>query len=120
MKVIVAGCRDFNDRDFVFKAIEESGFDIEEIISGKARGVDTAGEWYAYENRIKRTAMPADWTTHGKAAGPMRNAAMAAYADALILIWDGVSSGSRDMLQKMLSLKKPVFIKCFRRNTNGI
>ena len=119
MKVIVAGNRDFCDQDFVFNAIEESGFEISEVISGKATGVDTAGEWYAYNNNIKRTAFPADWTTHGKAAGPIRNTAMANYADALVLVWDGVSSGSRDMLQKMLTLKKPVFIRCFRRQDNA-
>jgi hypothetical protein len=123
MKVIVAGNRDFYNQDFVFQAIEESGFEIDEVVSGKAKGVDVAGEWYAYNNKIKRTAFPANWYPDGhtldRSAGPKRNKVMANYADALILVWDGMSRGSADMLVQMIALKKPVFIKCFRRNNNG-
>lgn len=115
MKIIVAGCRDFHNQKFVFEAIEESGFEIGEIVSGAAVGVDNAGQWYAYNNHIPCSTFPADWTAHGKAAGPIRNSAMANYADALVLVWDGISSGSADMLIKMIKLKKPVFVKCFRR-----
>jgi hypothetical protein len=119
MKVIVAGCRDFYSHDFVAQTIEDSGFVLDEIVSGGAAGVDNVGQWYAHNNKIKCTTFPADWNKNGKAAGPIRNTTMANYADALILIWDGVSSGSRDMLQKMLTLKKPVFIRCFRRQDNA-
>jgi hypothetical protein len=41
---------------------------------------------------------PAKWDKYGKAAGPLRNREMAAYADALILVWDGKSRGSANML----------------------
>lgn len=52
---------------------------------------------------------PADWNTHGKAAGPIRNRKMAEYADALLLIWDGKSRGSTNMYNEMRKLDKPVF-----------
>lgn len=34
------------------------------------------GERYARERNIPVRAFPADWTTHGKAAGPIRNSQM--------------------------------------------
>lgn len=48
------------------------------MIHGNARGADTlAGNW-AKKNKIEKiTAVPADWNTHGKRAGYLRNIAMA-------------------------------------------
>ena len=63
-----------------------------------AAGVDTLGEEWAKENNIPVDYFPANWETHGRAAGQIRNKKMAARADALLLIWDGKSRGSRSML----------------------
>lgn len=43
------------------------------IISGGARGVDTLASLYARENSIPLRVFQADWKTHGRAAGPLRN-----------------------------------------------
>ncbi len=43
--------------------------------------------------------LPAQWSKHWRAAGPIRNRDMAAYADALFLMWDGESRGSKNMLE---------------------
>jgi hypothetical protein len=82
---------------------------VTEIVSGRAKGPDTAGEVYADFYEIPLTKFPADWEKYGHRAGPIRNNKMAVYADALLLIWDGLSSGSRHMKQAMLALKKPVY-----------
>ena len=58
------------------------------------------------ESPIK--SFPADWDKHGKKAGFLRNREMAEYADELLLIWDGESNGSRNMMQEMEKLGKPV------------
>lgn len=42
--------------------------------------------------------MPADWDGKGKAAGYIRNAEMADYADALIAFWDDESRGTGNMI----------------------
>lgn len=63
-------------------------------------GVDTLGKEWARLHEIPVKFFYADWNTHGKAAGPIRNEEMASYADALILVWDGKSRGSGDMLQR--------------------
>jgi hypothetical protein len=112
MKVIVAGSRDGFVAKNVFEAIEESPFvsDITEIVSGTARGVDRDGEYYATCNNIAVKHFPADWDAHGKAAGHIRNRQMAEYADALVAVWDGKSRGTKNMIDTMKKLGKPVYV----------
>ena len=56
IKVLVCGGRDF--------------------ISGHARGADKLGERFANANQCKLLIFPADWKTHKKGAGPIRNQQM--------------------------------------------
>jgi hypothetical protein len=111
MKVVIAGSRNISDRLGLVKAIKQSGFDITEVVSGKARGVDTLGETWAMANDIVIKQFPADWAKHGNAAGPIRNAIMAEYADAAIILWDGESKGTLNMIKNMHKLDKPYFIR---------
>ena len=53
---------------------------------------------------------PANWSKYGKSAGPIRNGAMANYADGLIVIWDKKSSGTLNMLSQMMKMDKPIFV----------
>jgi uracil-DNA glycosylase family 4 len=109
MKVIVAGSRTITDYQKVKELIKVSGFVIDEIVSGAARGVDLLGERYAKENNIPIKQFKADWDTYGKRAGYLRNVQMAEYADALVAVWDGISSGTKHMIDTMNSKDKPVF-----------
>lgn len=99
--VIIAGSRTINDYRLVLRAIEKSGFSPTEVVCGKAKGVDTLGERWAKEHNVPIRYFPADWKTHGRAAGPIRNREMAEYTGTknggLILLWTGNSSGSRSM-----------------------
>ena len=110
MKVIIAGCRTISDYSQVFNAMQLSRFVPTEIISGKANGVDRLGEIWAKGNKIPVMYFPADWSAHGKAAGPIRNKEMAKYADALVLIWDGKSKGSLSMLNLAVEHGLQVFV----------
>lgn len=98
MKVIIAGSRTIGSLEEVVAAIKASGFDITEVVCGGAQGVDQLGKFWAYNAGIPTKQFNAHWNEHGKAAGPIRNREMAAYADALILVWDGQSKGSANML----------------------
>ncbi len=103
MKVIIAGSREIKDYPLLLEAIKQSGFEIDEVVSGGAAGVDKLGERYAKENGKKLTVFPADWEAYGKGAGPVRNGEMAFYvgsAGALIALWDGSSRGTKDMIEK--------------------
>jgi hypothetical protein len=117
MKVIIAGSRDldlnqWSDKEELIEfAIKRSGFDITQVITGCARGIDRVGAGlgaylYGDDNVI---GFPADWTKHGKSAGFIRNVEMAKEADALILIWNGRSSGSAHMKSEMVKLGKPIY-----------
>lgn len=112
MKLIIAGTRTIHPSSaFIRSAIIDlyKLDNVEEIVSGGASGVDLAGEEYAWEYNKELTITPAKWDEHGKAAGPIRNAEMAEYADALLLIWDGKSKGSANMKQQMEKRLKPVY-----------
>ena len=112
MKLIIAGSRTFTDYPKFLKALEsdpqlQAAFkNVTEIVCGGAKGADALGARYAFENKIKLKMFPADWDTHGKAAGPIRNAQMADYADSLLAFWDGQSRGTKNMMEQMFKRGK--------------
>lgn len=112
MKYIIAGSRT-GDIDAILGKLKELAIlkDATEIVSGGCpTGADRAGEMYAYQYGIPLTRFVAEWDEHGKAAGPIRNRAMAEYADALVCFWDGKSRGTANMIKCMNALNKPVHI----------
>lgn len=98
MKVIIAGSREITDMEVLYDAINDSGFYLSEIVSGGARGVDTLAIQTADDKKIPLKVFPAKWDIFGKSAGYKRNVEMAEYADALIAVWDGVSKGTKHMI----------------------
>lgn len=108
MKVIIAGSREFTDYGQVNTLIGNTLWDADfyptEVVSGTANGIDKFGEIWAESQRLPVKRFPADWKTHGKRAGYLRNAEMADYADALVAIWDGESRGTKHMID--LATKK--------------
>lgn len=98
MKTIIAGSRSIKEYHIVAGIIDNLPWTITEVISGAAPGVDTVGANWAINRRIPLISMPADWDTHGKAAGYIRNEKMAKEADACLIIWDGISKGSKHMI----------------------
>jgi len=111
MKVIIAGSRNIEDYPLVAQAMQRCGFDVTEVVCGMANGIDKLGEQWAIANNISVKEMPANWNRDGKAAGPIRNRDMAKYADAAVIIWDGKSPGSRNMINEMIRHKKPYFVQ---------
>jgi len=121
-RTIIAGTRNFGRGmseqlilGYVDDVIDESGFDVGEVVSGTADGADEAGELWAEENDVPVERFPADWNNidhpdaivregkYGKydaRAGHRRNQQMAEYGDQLIAIWDGKSSGTESMIEK--------------------
>ena len=68
MKTIIAGSRSITEFNHVFTAIKKSGFNITEIVSGTAKGVDGLGELYGKNFNIPVKQFPADWNQYGKRA----------------------------------------------------
>ena len=128
MRLIIAGSRDYHDRTVVYETIKlalESWFKpflsahpevvIEEVVSGRCRGVDLIGEDWAKEHRIPIATFPVsgkEWEEQGRAAGPVRNQRMVMHArggngkytdgkgGALIALWRRRSRGTFDVIKK--------------------
>ena len=85
MRVLIYGGRDFEAGPEAWRWLGEHIFnyqladwEMDEIvvISGGARGADRFGENAAEHWNIELEIYPADWGTHGKAAGYIRNQQM--------------------------------------------
>lgn len=101
--MLVTGGRDYNDAECVHAVL--TGLHDERpitlLIHGAARGADTlAGMWAAYRE-VPCKAMPADWRTHGKAAGPLRNQKMLQEKPDLVVAFPG-GKGTLDMVTRAL------------------
>ena len=109
-KVIIAGSRSITDYHAVKQDYLVSGFDAVLFVSGGAKGVDRLGEELANELKIPIQRFIPDWDGLGKRAGMVRNIAMGDYADTLVAVYDGTSKGTKQMIDYMQSLNKPVYI----------
>lgn len=100
MKLIICGSRTIINYETVKGMIEKGIVElkikdkIDEVVSGRAIGVDRLGEQWAKENNIPVKVFLPDWEL-GKRAGPLRNIEMCEYAKggALICVHDGISKG---------------------------
>src|SRR5688500_10716758 len=130
MKIVIAGSRSINDYNLLKKVMVKSNAfsKVTEVVSGGARGVDKLGERWAKEHKVKLTVMPALWHKldvpgavvdvrpgqedgyYNSRAGIQRNEEMAQYADAAVILWDGVSNGTRHMVNYMKKLGKKVYV----------
>lgn len=119
MKTIIAGSRHGFALSDVNDALRKCPWSdtITEVVSGKAPGVDTLGEIWAKQNLIKVIPFPADWSLPYNSGGHKRNQEMADYADALIAIWDGKSSGTEDMIKRARKKGLVVYIHIPGANT---
>lgn len=104
MHVCIAGSRDFTDYQKLVNdcagILNGKGLEPEDVtvISGGARGVDQMGEAFANQNECGLKRFPAQWDTFGKSAGYRRNVVMADVSDLVIIFWDGVSRGTKHMI----------------------
>lgn len=113
MKLLIAGGRTFNSYTHMCDVIKSFNLDITEIVDGGANGTDKLAELYAFEHDIKNTTMLAEWDTKGKSAGYIRNKQMADYLneeDMVLCFWNGISKGTKHMIDISLKLKLKTFI----------
>lgn len=114
-KLIIAGGRDFNDRELMLdrvKELERLGVITEHttLICGMARGADLMGHSIFKQAGLVIEEMPADWDRLGKRAGFIRNQDMGRLADVALIFWDGQSRGTKHMIEVMESLGKTVYL----------
>jgi hypothetical protein len=101
--VLVCGGRDYNDAETVgawLGGVQKQRGGIKRIIEGGAQGADRLARLYGEWQRIQVVTFAADWRTHGRAAGPMRNARMLDEGKPdLVLAFPG-GVGTADMVRR--------------------
>lgn len=109
--VIIAGSREITDQALVDEAIQESGFKIDVVVSGGARGPDTLGENWAERHGIPVRRFIPNWEINGKGAGFIRNKEMGNFASKGIVLIKDQSKGSTQMANYLEQINKPVYRK---------
>lgn len=108
-RVGIVGSREFPHleavRDFVFSLSPDTV-----IVSGGARGVDTVAERAALEAGLETVIFHADWATHKRSAGYIRNVALVRYVDEVIAFWDGQSRGTAHVITLARHAQKPLIV----------
>lgn len=116
-RVLVTGGRNFTDRPAMFRALDTLAqlFGPLFIIEGAARGADAAAARWA-ECRSSdpavcsgRVTVPADWSRHGKRAGPIRNTEMLVLHRPNIVLAAPGGTGTADMVRKAKAAGLPVY-----------
>lgn len=106
MKVAIIGSRgikEFNLKPYI-------PWEITEIISGGATGVDTWAKQYSKSHNLKLTEFFPDYDTHGKNAPLIRNIQIVNYADAVIAFWDGKSKGTKFVIDYCRRINKELIL----------
>jgi hypothetical protein len=102
-RVLICGSRDFDDAPLMeewFKKYFAIHWLV--VVHGAARGADQIAGNMAARFDMHVDAYPADWTTHGRAAGPIRNQQMLDSGVGLVaaFLLDGVESrGTRNTIR---------------------
>jgi hypothetical protein len=112
VKTIVAGSRTgFGFGDIILGMLQVE-WEISEIVSGGARGVDQLGEEWAECQHLPLKIFRAEWDKYGRAAGPLRNLQMLDYAEALVAFWDRESRGTRHIVEEAIKKGRRVVVFC--------
>ncbi len=106
MKLLIVGSRSITDFDLSPYISTE----VDTIISGGANGIDSLAEHYADSHRLTKYIVRPRYDLYGRAAPLKRNAQMVDMADAVLIIWDGISKGTQYTLKYTKKMNKPITI----------
>lgn len=105
-QVIVTGGRNYEDGVMVQEVLDFLSPDL--VIQGGASGADKLAKEWAEENATSIT-IEADWTNHGRAAGPIRNREMLiSYPEAIVVAFPG-GAGTENCIKTALGLNRIIF-----------
>ena len=91
MKLLIVGSRKIENFDLSAHIPK----DTELIISGGAKGIDALAEKYADEHHLSKLILRPRYELYGKAAPLKRNEQMVDFADAVLIIWNQESKGTK-------------------------
>lgn len=101
VRVIVCGGRDFTDYERVASVLDRlhAMRPFWGVWHGNARGADTCADRWCRERGVKVFPVPAQWSKHGRRAGPLRNQAMLGNGIDLVVAFPG-GAGTEDMVKR--------------------
>lgn len=127
MKIAIVGSRTITDIKKVEMALAEcpwyrpSAFagDTYTFVSGGADGVDTLAEEVADKHTdglgpltVETDVVKPDWDDWSEGhPAKVRNTEIIERADAVVAVWDGKSTGTRDSIDKALDRGKPLYVR---------
>lgn len=102
MRVLVCGGRDYPDASVVWGALDTLRRKHDHIIvlQGGAHGADQLAREWCMKRQVSFMTIEAEWETHGRAAGPIRNQKMLdLYKPGVVLAFPG-GKGTADMVRR--------------------
>lgn len=120
MRLLVCGSRDWADRDAMYGFLDRLAalYDIDVVIEGEARGADMMAAEWAEARGYSVLRFPADWSRHGKRAGPIRNEQMLVEGkpDLVVAFHPHIaeSKGTADMVRRARKAEVDVLIESGR------
>lgn len=102
MRVLVCGGRNYADLDTAHNWLDalHLASPISCVIDGGASGADRLGFEWAHCNGITTQTYKADWTKHGRAAGPIRNQQMIDEGKPDMVVAFPGGKGTADMIRR--------------------
>ncbi|WP_348679852.1 DUF2493 domain-containing protein [Alcanivorax profundi] len=114
MRILVCGGRDFRDAALVQRSLQRLQRHnlLSLLIHGDASGADQLASQWAYQVGIDQVSYPANWTAHGRAAGPMRNRRMLQHGRPQAILAFAGGRGTADMIRIAEQAALPVWQPC--------
>ena len=106
MRVAIVGSRNLTVQNLELYLPEN----VTEIVSGGARGIDACAREYALAHNLKLTEFLPAYEKYGRGAPLRRNLQIIDYADLIIVFWDGVSKGTKHVIDNCEKRKKNVMV----------
>ena len=118
MNVLITGSREWTDRDLMRRvlvreltALDPSLAADVTVMHGACRGADLMAARLLNTSVYKVRAFPADWQTHGKRAGILRNLQMLDEGPVLVLAFQvGRSRGTQHVIDEARKRNIPVVV----------
>lgn len=106
MKLLIAGSRSI--REFDLSNYVPPDTDL--IITGGAKGIDMIAETYADTHKISKLILRPLYRKYKRGAPIKRNEMMVDLADQVLIVWDGISNGTRYTIEYAQQKGKPLLI----------
>ncbi len=81
---------------------------VDTVISGGASGIDRLAEQYADRHRLSKYILRPRYDLYGRAAPLKRSEEMIDMADAILVVWDGCSKGTKHSIEYAKKKNKPI------------